>query len=176
MKLRNIALNTLFYFLYAFGACVIVMLAEALALFILQKFVVIPYPVLTVLRIVIYTLGVTALLAVIGYYEGYREGTCSVSETFVGGLAAMVPHILFAMLFNFQGFVSGAVRFVAGLLHNGWAITYESLLEKTPYGLFLLVFVVYGLLYTAALTVAKMYGAQKRALARSELRRSETAI
>jgi len=42
--------------------------------------------------------------------------------------------------------------------------------------MFLLVFAVYGLLYTAALTVAKYLGAQKRILDRAELRMGEDAV
>jgi hypothetical protein len=39
--------------------------------------------------------------------------------------------------------------------------------------MFLLVFAVYGLLYTAVLTVAKYLGAQKRVMDRAELRMGE---
>ena len=173
MKLRNAALNLLVYFLYIFGSCVLVMLAEALFVSVIEKFAVIPYLALTIIRIVIYTPGVTAILAVLGYYEGYREGVCPLGETIGGGVLATVLHLLFAMLFKFQGFVSGGVRFTAGLLHNGMDITYESLINKTPYGLFLLVFVGYAAVYLVALTVAKYFGAQKRVMDRADLRKSE---
>ena len=135
MKIKNLALNLPIYFLYIFGSCILVMLAEALLVSVIEKFVVLPYSVLTIIRIVIYTPGVTAILAVLGYYEGYREGVCPLGETIGGGVLATVLHLLFAMLFKFQGFVSGGVRFTAGLLHNGMDITYESLINKTPYGL-----------------------------------------
>ena len=173
MKIKNLALNLPIYFLYIFGSCILVMLAEALLVSVIEKFVVLPYSVLTIIRIVIYTPGVTAILAVLGYYEGYREGVCPLGETIGGGILATVLHLLFAMLFKFQGFVSGGVRFTAGLLHNGMDITYESLINKTPYGLFLLVFVGYAAVYLVALTVAKYFGAQKRVMDRADLRKSE---
>jgi hypothetical protein len=172
MKIKNLALNLPIYFLYIFGSCILVMLAEALLVSVIEKFVVLPYSVLTIIRIVIYTPGVTAILAVLGYYEGYREGVCPLGETIGGGVLATVLHLLFAMLFKFQGFVSGGVRFTAGLLHNGMDITYESLINKTPYGLFLLVFVGYAAVYLVALTVAKYFGAQKRVMDRADLRKS----
>lgn len=173
MKIKNLALNLPIYFLYIFGSCILVMLAEALLVSVIEKFVVLPYSVLTIIRIVIYTPGVTAILAVLGYYEGYREGVCPLGETIGGGVLATVLHLLFAMLFKFQGFVSGGVRFTAGLLHNGMGITYDSLINKTPYGLFLLVFVGYAAIYLVALTVAKYFGAQKRVMDRADLRKSE---
>ena len=173
MKIKNAALNLLVYFLYFFGSCVLVMLAEALLLKVMDKFVLLPYPVVTILRIVIYTAGVPALLSAAGYFEGYREAECPLGDTILGGVLAAILHLIFAMLFMFEGVVAGAVRFTAGLIHNGWTITAESLVEKTPYSLFLLVFAVYSMLYIAVLTIAKYFGAQKRVIDRAELRRNE---
>jgi hypothetical protein len=171
--LKKIGLNPLFYFLYMFGCCVIVMLGEALFISVVEKFVELPYPVLTVIRIVIYTAGVPAILAVLGRGEGYREGACSVVGTILSGLLAMILHLLFSMLFHFQGFVSGGVRFTAGLIHNGWDITYDSLINVTPYYMFLLTFAGYGLIYVTVLTLSKLLGAQKRVVDRGELRKGE---
>lgn len=173
---KHIGINTLFYFLYTLGSCIIVMLAEALFTNVVEKFVALPYPVLTVIRMIIYTAAVPAILAVVGRSEGYREGYCSVGATAVSGLLAMIPHLLFAMLFKFQAFVSGAVRFTAGLIYNGWGVTYDSLINETPYHVFLLVFAAYGLLYTAVLTVFKYLGAQKRIMDRAELRMGEDTV
>ncbi len=173
MKLRNTALNTLFYFLYMLVSCIAVMVVEALFVYILSRFVIIPYPVLTVIRIVLYSLGVPAIMATIGYFEGYREGYCSVAETVVSGTLAMLVHLLFAMLFKFQAFVAGSVRFTAGLLHNGWNITEDSLVNQTPYGLFLGMFLLYGCVYIATLGVARYFGAQRRIIDRAELRAGE---
>ena len=174
MRIKNVALNIPVYFLYTLGACILVMPAEALLVTILDKFVVLPYPVLTVIRIVVYTLGVPAILAVPGYSEGYREAECRPGETIVSGILSAVLHLIFAMLFKFQAFVSGAVRFTAGLLHNGFDITYDALINETPYGMFLLVFLAYSLLYVATFTISKYFGAQNRVIDRASLRRDET--
>ena len=173
---KNIAINGFFYFLYVFGSCVLAMIVEALLVKMVDKFVILPYPVLTVIRIVIYTAAVPAILAVAGRSEGYREGYCSVGATAVSGRLAMIPHLLFAMLFKFQAFVSGAVRFTAGLIYNGWDVTYDSLINETPYLLFVAVCLVYRLLYTVVLTVSKYLGAQKRIMDRAELRMSEDTV
>lgn len=173
MKKTNIGLNSLFYFLYFFGSCILAMLVEALLIFFVEKIVALPYPVLTVLRIVIYTAGITALLSVLGYFEGYREAFCSVGGTVASGVLASVLHLIFAMLFKFQAFVSGGVRFLAGLIHNGWDVTYDSLVNETPYPLFVAVCLGYSVLYITALTLSKWLGAQKRVINRAELRMGE---
>ena len=174
MKIKSTATDALFAFLYLIGACLITMLAEALVSYIINHVVVLSYPTLTVIRIAIYSIGVTALMGVVGYYEGYREAYCSVGESLAGVLLAAVPHILLAMLFRFQGFISGSVRFTAGLIHNGWDVTYDKLVNETPYSLFLLVFAAYAVLYAATFTVAKYLGAQKRVIDRADLRRGES--
>lgn len=175
MKRLPQLLNVLFYFLYFLGACVIVMLAEALLVSVVEKFVALPYPVLTVIRIVVYTVGVTVIQGVLGYNEGYREAECSVRETVLAGAAATVLHLLFAMLFKFQGFVAGGTRFLAGLLHNGWDVTYNTLINETPYLTFVGVFLGYAVLYVTVLTVAKYVGARKRIIDRAELRQGESS-
>ncbi len=171
--LKKIGLNPLFYFFYMFGSCFVIMLGEALFVSVMEKFVELPYPVLTVIRIVIYTAAIPTILAVLGRGEGYREGSCSVGGTIISGLLAMLLHLLFAMLFHFHAFVSGGVRFTAGLIYNGWELTYDSLINVTPYYMFLVMFTVYGLIYVAALTISKYLGAQKRVADRGELRRGE---
>jgi hypothetical protein len=173
MKIKSTATDALFAFLYLIGACLITMLAEALVSYIINHVVVLSYPTLTVIRIAIYSIGVMALMGVVGYYEGYREAYCSVGESLAGVLLAAVPHLLLAMLFRFQGFISGSVRFTAGLIHNGWDVTYDKLVNETPYSLFLLVFAAYAVLYAATFTVAKYLGAQKRVIDRADLRRGE---
>ncbi len=174
MKIKSSATDALFALFYLIGACLITMLAEALASYIINHIVVLSYPTLTVIRMAIYSVGVTALMGVMGYYEGYREAYCSVSESLAGVLLAAIPHLLLAMLFRFQGFISGSVRFTAGLIHNGWDITYDNLVNETPYWLFVLIFAAYAAVYAATFTVAKYLGAQKRVIDRADLRREES--
>ena len=172
---KNICINGFFYFLYFVGSCFIVMLAEALFINVVEKFVALPYPVLTVIRIVIYTVGVTSILAVAGRREGYREASCFVGATAASGAIASVLHLIFAMLFHYQGFVSGSVRFTAGLVFNGWEVSYDSLVNDTPYWGFLVTYFAYAAVYVAALTLTKYLGAQKRIMDRADLRKGEDA-
>ena len=173
-KFQNMAVNSLLYLVYMFVGCVAVMAVEALLVYIISRFVIIPYPVLTVIRLVVYTAGVPAVMVGIGYAEGYRESVPAVGETVVGGILAMALHLLLALLFGFQAFVAGGVRFAAGLIRHGWDITDEALVTDTPMGLYLLMFAIYGALYVTALTVSRYFGAQHRIISRAELRRGET--
>lgn len=173
MKIKNLAPNALIYFIYFFGSCFVVMLAEALLTKIVNQFVLLDYFPLTIIRVVIYSIGVPAIIAALGYFEGYREAYISHGETAISCALALIPHILFAMLFKFEAFVSGAVRFVAGFIHNGTGITNDNLVNKTPYHLFLIVFAAYGIVYSLVLLYSRSLGASKRLCDRAELRKNE---
>ena len=172
-KLKNIGLNALIYFCYFFGSCVLVMLVEAMVLSFLDKLMVLSYFVQCVIRIVIYSLGIPAVIGVLGYFEGYREASCTWDEVILGGLlASAIPHFLLAALFHFQPFASGAVRFVAGLMVAGSDIVLADL-QRTTSEQLILVFAMYAVIYIATLTVCKYLGAKKRIMNRAELRRNE---
>ncbi len=173
MKLNHIAFNSLLYTLYMFVSCLLMMLVESLVVGLLSDFVVLSYPVLTIIRLVLYTAGVFAILAGVGYFEGYREGSPAVGETLLGGVFAIVFHFIFAMLFHFQAFVTGGVRFAAGLWAHGMDVSADLLNKDTSILYFLIFFAVYGVVYVGILAVARYFGAQKRIMNRAELRRGE---
>ena len=173
-RLKTFFASAGLYICYLLGACILTMLVEAMLVFFIDHVVLLSYPVLTIIRIVIYSLGIPAVLGLLGYYEGYREAECAKGELVGAYVLATLFHLLLSMLFKFQGFISGAVRFTAGLIHNQWSITQESLVEKTPYSLFLMVFLGYSILYLTVLLLSKYFGAQKRVCDRAELRGKET--
>ncbi len=172
-KIKTFLVTSLIYFLYLFSACFLVMLIESFLVFVLNKLVVLTYFSLTVIRVVVYTPCVIALVGVFGYAEGYKEEYFSVKDIVLPYLPAAILHLLFAMLFKFQPFVAGSVRFTAGLIANGTDITYDSLLNQTTYATFLWVFFAYSVVYCLTLLIAKYFGMQKRIMVRGEIRKHE---
>ncbi len=172
-KLKLTLTSAGLYLIYLLAACILTMLIEAMFNFFLDHLVLLSYPVLTVIRIVIYSIGVPVILGFLGYFEGYREAACPMGETITALVIAAIFHLLFAMFFKFQGFISGAVRFTAGMIHNGWGITQTTLVEKTPYPLFLLTFAGYAVFYGMILVLCKYIGSKKRICDRAELRKNE---
>ena len=142
-RVRRVLLNAAIYFVYFFLSCVLVMLIEALFLKLLDRFVLLSYLAQTVIRLVIYSLGVPALVGLAAYAEGYREADAHPGETFVSGLlAVLIPHLLLALLFHFRQFCAGAVPFLAGLLRDGADVTADSIVfnDIGTVGLFLAAF------------------------------------
>ena len=157
-RVRRVLLNAAIYFVYFFLSCVLVMLIEALFLKLLDRFVLLSYLAQTVIRLVIYSLGVPALVGLAAYAEGYRETVVS------GLLAVLIPHLLLALLFHFRQFCAGAVPFLAGLLRDGADVTADSIVfnDIGTVGLFLAVFLGYGLLNTGVLTLLRQCGVSRR--------------
>ena len=110
MKKSDILVNTLVYAFYMFIACVVIMLAEILTVKVVNLFIVTEYYELTVLRAVVYTVGVNAVLGAIAYKEGYRMARYPIVETIISGLLASLLHALLSLIFHFQAFCAGGEK------------------------------------------------------------------
>lgn len=168
MKIKNAILSGLVTFLYVIVSILVSMVVEMMILSILGKILIVPYPVQTIIRILIYTVGGSALLGFLSYHEGYREAFCAPAEIVVGTVLAAIPHVLLSLLFHFQGFIAGGVRFTAGLIYYGKDVTHD-LIAKVPVWLFLVIFLLYTVLYAAVMAICKYLGARRRVIDRAEL-------
>lgn len=112
----DILVGAIVYAAYMLVSCIVTMFAEILAVKVVNLFIVTDYHLLTVIRAVIYAIGVSAILSAIAYREGYRAARFSILETAISGAAASLIHLLFALLFNFEAFSAGGVKFITALL------------------------------------------------------------
>ena len=168
MKAKNIAVSGVLTFAYLFAATLLCLLVEAFLLMVLDKIILLSFPVQTAIRLVIYTAGVPAIAGFVAYHEGYQTAACTVSDSILGTVLSAVLQLLLALLFHFQACVAGGVRFAVGFLHQGTGVSFEGI-AKAPAWLFLSVFAVYTALYAAVLTVCRMAGTRQRLSQRAEL-------
>ena len=173
-KLKNLMAGAGIYLLYLIGASFVTMLCESLICFIVDKFIMLSnYFALSLIRLTIYTIGMTAIIGFLGYYEGYRTASCPKREIIGSYAVALVPYTLLSALFNFHYFIAGGVRSTTGIIFHGTGVTLDKLTLETPDWLYLLVFLGYCLLYGLALVIFMYFGAQKRICDRAELRKNE---
>ena len=168
MKKIDYLVSALVYAFYMLIACIAIMLAEILAVKVVNLFVVTEYYELTVLRAIVYTVGVNAVLGAIAYKEGYRAARCNVLEIAVSGALASVLHLLFSLLFSFQAFAAGGVRFLTALLHYGKNLTENTLMDKLNAADFIPVFLVNSLVYIGVMVALGKIGEYKRLIDRGE--------
>ena len=91
MKKGDILFGTVIYSVYMLVSCIVMMFAEMLAIKIINLFVGLSPLSLCIVRAIIYTVGVNAILAIVSYREGYRSASFSVVGTLISGaLASML--------------------------------------------------------------------------------------
>lgn len=168
----HILIDAAIAFIYIFASCLLVLLIESMLLKFLDKFVLLSYLAQTVIRFVLYSVGIPALIGIAGYLEGYREAVSHPAATSLScGLAVLLPQLLLSLLFHFRQFCAGAVPFAIGLLRDGAHVTSDSILftsvEQLP--LFLCVFLGYGVVYAGVLTLGREIGVCRRLRERREM-------
>jgi hypothetical protein len=162
MKKLDILIDSAIYALYFFFTCLVCMLAEWFASRIITLFIEISPFALSIVRVIIYTVGVCAVLGIALFKEGYRSARANVGETVISVALASVTYFLFCLLFSFEAFCAGGVKYVTLLLKYGSSLTLSQveggLTRLDPIGIFFLHIAVYG----AVMTVCKQIGADKR--------------
>ena len=169
MKKLDYLLNTAIYALYMFASCFCAMLVEAFTVKVLNLLVEIDYFYLCIIRIAIYTVVVLGLIFILAFREGYREVKFSPLLTILSSLTAGIIHFLFALLFGFQSFVAGGVRFISAIIEYGSSLVSSEQIDGMGYGIFIIVFFVSGIVYCIDIALAKRFGCQKRLIDREEL-------
>ncbi|MBR3879932.1 MAG: hypothetical protein IKJ24_07440 [Clostridia bacterium] len=176
MKKTDVLVNSLIYSFSMLISCVVVMLAEALLTRVLGSMFVLDPLTLCIIRAVVYSIGVPALLAIMAYKEGYRTGYCSVAGTAVSGLIASLAHFLFSLLFSFEAFASGGVKFVAALVKFGDKLNLKSFSGKLSLFDSIPFFFLFALVYIAAMIICGKLGERARIRSRKELTGSQTNV
>lgn len=174
MKKGDILFGTVVYSVYMLVSCVVMMFAEMLAIKIIDLFVGLSPLSLCIVRALIYTVGVNALLAIVSYREGYRAASFSVVGTLISGALASLLHFLFSLLFSFEAFCSGGVKFITALVKFGSSLNSDSFsgtldrFECIPF------FSLNALVYIAVMIIFGRLGARNRLSDREELTGNKT--
>lgn len=169
MKKIDILASSLVYAVYMLISCVIVMCAEILAVKIINLFVVTEYFSLTVIRAILYTVGVNALLAIISYREGYKTAYFSIPETLMSGAIATLLHLVFALLFNFEAFSAGGVKSITALIRFGADLNSNALTSSLTRLDFIPFFLLNSLVYIGIMIGFGKLGEHMRLADREEL-------
>lgn len=168
-KIFDVVVDSLIYLLSMLAACLVCMCAEILLVKIVDVCVAIDYFTLCIIRTVIYTLGVNATLSAIAYRDGYKSAKCSIIGTFISCALASVVHFLFSLLFGFEAFCAGGVRFITGLVQFGTSLSASSMIAGLHLADFVAVFFINSLVYCILMTAFKKVGERRRLIDREQL-------
>jgi len=169
MKKQGIFIDALLYALFMFISSLVTLCAEMLITKVINNlFVMTPFS-LCVIRAVIYSVGVIAIIGIMGFMDGYKTAECSVPSSLISGAIAVMIHFFFSLLFSFDAFCSGAVKFVSALIKFGSNLGYNDFKSGVEQIDCIAVFFVYGLVYIVVMIVTKHIGMKKRLSDRREL-------
>ena len=169
MRKLDLLIDAAFYAFYMFIACLVTMFAEALLVRLIDITVEVSFVTVSVIRIVVYALGVCAILAVAAYKEGFREAYASPVGTVISGFFGGVVYFLFCMLFSFEPFCAGGVKSATALVKFGSRATAKLVSEKMNVLDCIPVFFVFLAVYIVLMAIFKYVGAKNRIAQREAL-------
>lgn len=169
MRKTEIFLNSLVYAAYFLASCLCGVGVDFLVIKVLDSIVVLSAFAICVIRSVIYFIVPMAVIFVCAYKEGYKEASFYFGETLLSSVFATVIHFLFALLFAFNQFFAGGVKFVSAIIVYGADIEKLSQISEIRYRVFMPMFVAFGVIYCVNLILAKKLGRDARLQDRKQL-------
>ncbi len=169
MKKLEILIDGALYALYMLFSCLVSMLAEMFIVRVITLFVGMDYFTLCLLRALIYTVLVNGILAIAAYRDGYKTTLWRPVHTGISGAVALVLHFVFCLLFSFEAFCAGSVKFITALVKFGPALSLESFQGSLDRFDCIGIFFLNGLVYIAVIILAKRLGISRRLADREDM-------
>ena len=169
MRKTEIFLNSIIYTVYFLAACFCGVGVDFLVIKVLDSIVVLSAFAVCVIRTLIYFIVPMAVIFVCSYKEGYKEAGFYFGETLLSSVIATVVHFLFAMLFSFNQFFAGGVKYVSAIFVYGTDIRKLSQISEIRYRVFMPVFLAFSIMYCINILLAKRFGCDARLRDRKQL-------
>lgn len=164
------------YAFYMLGSCLVWMVAEACVIKVLTLCFEIDYFTLCIIRASIYTIGVSAMLFTAAYREGYKAAGSSIVGSALSCVLGSLLHFLPCLLFSFNPFCAGGVKFVTALIKFGPSLSSSSFMGELVRLDYFPAFFATALLYCVVMTAAKRIGAVRRLADRKEMTANQNEI
>ncbi len=162
MKKIDVLINSLIYLIYMVVSCIAIMIAEILILKVVNLFILPSSLTVCVLRALIYTIGVNALFAIASFREGYRAAYFPIIGTLISSVCATLVHFIYALLFGFEAFAAGGVKFIAALIKFGSSLDSSTFFGKLGRIDMIPFFFINSLVYIAVMIIFGKIGEKMR--------------
>lgn len=169
MRKTEIFLNSIVYAVYFLAACLCGVGVDFLVIKILDSIVILSAFAICTIRAIIYFIVPMAVIFVCAHKEGYKEAGFHFGETLISSVLATVVHFLFALLFAFNQFFAGGVKFVSAIFVYGSDMQSLSQISEIRYRVFMPVFFAFSVMYCVNIILAKKLGRDARLLDRKQL-------
>ncbi|MBQ7384192.1 MAG: hypothetical protein IJV72_05315 [Clostridia bacterium] len=158
-----------FVFLFIFSACLVNLAVMALAVKIVNLFVVVDYFTAAVVRLISSVVTVSGTVGAIVYFISYRKAEFEFGLASGAFWIATLLQLLLSVLFKFYPFIGGGSLYLAGFLEHGRYFDSLSSVEYIGIIDYLLAFVILALFNFAVYLLCGKLGAHKRLYDREKL-------
>ncbi len=165
---KNFLIDSGITFVYLFAACLMNMFVTSIAIKIIDAFVFLEYFPLNIAKLVLSLIVVSGILGTVIYLLSYRK-----AEFSVGGFAARfgvaaVLQLALSVLLGFHPFISGGVKYLAGVFEHGMDLSADV---WNTVGIFdyIFAFIIFTVFYLVVSLVCGKIAVKKRLRDREEL-------
>ncbi|MBO5415206.1 MAG: hypothetical protein J6A83_01075 [Clostridia bacterium] len=158
-----------FVFLFIFSACLVNLAVMALAVKIVNLFIVVDYFSAAVIRLITSCVTVSGMLGAIVYFISYRKADFSFGLSSGAFWLATALQLLISVLFKFNPFIGGGSLYLAGFFEHGSSFDSISSVEYIGIIDYLLAFAILALFNYAVYSVCGFIGKYKRLSDRKKL-------
>lgn len=159
----------LLWFVFIWVSCFVSILIDLLIVRLLSGFIYVSYMTEAIIHVVCMALGTAAPLAAISYLISYHLGEFSSLYSALEGGLALLPQLALAVLLGFPAWVTGGVKWLAGLFEYGSKLYDSSQLSDISLTSYLLAFLLFGGFYIVVKYFAGFIGRDTRIRHRIEL-------
>ena len=159
----------LLWLLFIWISCLCAVVIDLLLMKIISSIVVLSFRVEAVLHVICMLIGTSIPLGAISYMISYHLGAFSFAYSTVEGGLALILQGLVGFLLAFPVWITGGVKWLAGLLEYGKRLYLIEDLDDIALRYYLLAFFAFGLFYMAVKTILGLVGKRNRIKFRTEL-------
>lgn len=159
----------LLWLLFIWVSCLCAILVDALFLKIVTSIVKTTFVTEAILHVIATAIGTAAPLAAISYLIAYHLGEFSGLYSALEGVLALAFLLPFGILLGFPSWITGGVRWLAGLMEYGTHFYDTDQLSDMSLLTYLLAFLIFGIFYLVVKYCFGVLGRNRRIKARIEL-------
>ena len=152
----------LLWLFFIWVSCLCAILMDLLLVKIVTSIVAVSYPVEVAIHTIVYLLGTSVPLAAISYLIAYHLGGFSPAYSVIEWAGASVLLLPFGILLGFPVWITGGVKWLAGLIEYGSKLYDADTLKDVALTNYLLAFVLFAAFYLIVKIVFSYVGKSAR--------------
>ena len=152
----------LVWLFFLWVSCLCGLLIDLLAITVIKSIVVISFELEAILHVIVYLLGTAVPFAAISYLISYHLADFSPLYSTLEGIGACILQAMAGLLLGFPVWITGGVKWLAGLFEYGKRLYNADLLADIKLTNFLLSFLIFSVFHLTVKTVSGIVGKNLR--------------